>query len=84
MTFEGYIKKTEDVKCFLESKGFTRDSGEPFTYTGYSGKNKKVLVIDDSYTFQDVNMLIEDCEASKAYDIAHELREWIKAEQPTQ
>ena len=72
------IRPTDEVKQFLESKGFTGDESEPFTYTGYSGKDKKILIIDESFAFQDIGMLIEDCKISKAFDIAHELEKWIE------
>jgi len=72
------IVPTEEVQRFLESKGFTRDKSEPFTYVGYEGDNEKILVVEEFYAMQDIEMLIEDAEADGALDIASALRDWLQ------
>lgn len=69
---------TAEVQRFLESKGFTRDNSEPFTYVGYSGGDEKFLIIDDAYALQEIEMLIEDSEVCGALDIASALRELLQ------
>ena len=72
------IVPTEKVQRFLESKGFTRDNSEPFTYVGYEGDGEKIMVVEEFYAMQDIEMLIEDAEADGALDIASALRDWLQ------
>lgn len=72
------IVLTAEVQRFLESKGFTRDKSEPFTYVGYEGDNQKIFVLEEFYGEQDIEMLIEDAESDGASGIALALREWLQ------
>jgi hypothetical protein len=72
----------------LEGKGVTRDNSYPFGIACYHDKNGGWLVIDESYTWQDTDMLIEDCvtNANECYGIAAIIQSWVeeqdKGEEP--
>ena len=71
--------QTAEVLRFLESKGFTKSDSGPFAHACFAESGNQILVIDDSYTWQDVEMLLEDCQACGTSQIAAALQNWIQA-----
>ncbi len=69
---------TDEIRQLLESKGITRDNSNPFTFAGYQSKTKRILVIDESSTLQETDMLIDDCQIQGANDIADAIKEIVK------
>jgi hypothetical protein len=63
--------KTGLIHALLTEKGYTRDKNDvPYTWVCYRGEGQELLVIDDTKSEQDTDMLIEDCVANESYDMA--------------
>lgn len=64
------LLSTEEVQEYLHKIGFTRDDSEPYSIgVGYSDGHS-VIILDESYAWQDIDFLIEDMEISKAFAAA--------------
>ncbi len=62
--------KTDLILSLLAEKGYKRDNDIPFTWVCYRGEGRELLVIDDSKSETETDMLIEDCVASQSYAMA--------------
>jgi hypothetical protein len=58
---------TGDIVAVLLEKGFVRDDSQPYGYVGYRSGNGEWLVVDDSFTWQDTDQVIQDCVANECY-----------------
>jgi len=72
------IVPTEAIQELFQGNGIIRDDSTPFTYVGYRGKDDEVLVMDESFAFQDTDMLIQDCETQGAQGIAEIIKDFVK------
>jgi hypothetical protein len=70
------IVSTAEICAFLTSKGLKRDDTQPYGCAGYQAENGEWLVIDESFTYQDTNHLIEDCVANECYGTAAAIKTW--------
>jgi hypothetical protein len=70
---------TEHVCAHLTAHGFTRDNSQPYDCAAYCcDSSGTFVVIDESISYQDTDMLIEDCVANQCYEGAALIKKWVK------
>jgi len=72
------IVRTEEICGYLLENGFKRDTSQPYDYAGYFCNSGQFVVIDESFTYQDTDHLIQDCVANECYEGAAIIKNWVK------
>ena len=73
------ILKTETIKSFIESVGYTRVEGIPYSFTGYEGANDPPIVFEEDYSYIDTDILIEDLKTQGAHILAAKIKQWVES-----
>lgn len=76
------IVPTEQITAILLEAGLKRDDSQMYGCAGYCDASGGVLIVDESYAYQDTNHLIEDCVVNECYGVADTIQKWVKAQTP--
>jgi|WetSurMetagenome_2_1015567.scaffolds.fasta_scaffold642025_2 hypothetical protein len=67
---------TNEITGVLLSHGIQRENAPPFGDAGYRESNGGWLVIQEGYTWQDTEHLIEDCADNECYQMADIIKKY--------